>query len=124
MDWKFDGTEDVLDSRDIIERMEELQRNGGLTEDEEEELAALAALADQAESSPDWSYGEQLIRESYFEEYTQQLVDDCYPEVAEALTSSNWPMTCLKMDWKQASRDLMTDYTHVEFNGSTYLIRG
>ena len=209
--WKFDGTEDTLDSREIMERIEELEdkrapwiagynmpgfmpdndpcgfasfedareyivgelkreidqhedeesdeikdleeairrieamqsdeseygetvgkwhywitydANGGLEPEEHEELAALKALASEAESSPDWQYGETLIRDSYFTEYTEQLIDDCYPEVSKALASSDWPMTCLKMDYEQAARDLKVDYMPVEFNGSTYWIRG
>lgn len=141
-DWKFDGTEDQIDSREIIERIEELEAeqadlverlsNGAITEgdmqafDNEQgaELDALRALATEAESSPDWAYGEQLIHDSYFMEYTEQLIDDCYPEVSKALASDAWPMTCLKMDYEQAARDLKVDYFDVTLNGSTYWIRG
>lgn len=141
-DWKFDGTEDQIDSREIIERIEELEAeqadlveqlsNGAITEadmqafDKEQgaELDALRALVTEAESSPDWTYGETLIRDDYFIEYTEQLIDDCYPEVSKALASSAWPMTCLKMDYEQAARDLKVDYFDVTFNGSTYWIRG
>lgn len=121
--WKFDGTEDLIDSRDIVERIEELRTNGGLSEDEEGELAALAALADQAESSPDWTYGETLIRESYFEDYIEQLIDDCCPEVSKALSSGEWPMRHLKLDIEDAAHEAKQDYFEVEFNGATYLIR-
>ena len=136
--WKFDGTEDTLDSREIMERIEELEEacsayddNGNLvagdihgTEEEQEELAALKALASEAEGSPDWRYGEQLIRDSYFTEYTEQLIDDCYPEVSKALASSDWPMRHLKLDIEDAAEELKADYFTVEFNGSTYWIRG
>ena len=131
-DWKFDGTEDTLDSREIIERIEELEAELEDSDNHSEddfadmarELAALKALASEAEDSPDWQYGETLIHDSYFTEYTEQLIDDCYPEVSKALASSDWPMTCLKMDYEKAARDLKVDYMPVEFNGSTYWIRG
>jgi hypothetical protein len=141
-DWKFDGTEDQIDSREIIERIEELEAeqadlverlsNGEITEgdmqqfDKEQgaELDALRALASEAESSPDWAYGEQLIHDSYFVEYTEQLIDDCYPEVSKALASSEWPMRHLKLDIQQAAGELKQDYVDVTFNGSTYWIRG
>lgn len=141
-DWKFDGTEDVIDSRDIIERIEELESeqadlverlsNGEITEGDMQEfdrhqgaeLDALRTLASEAESSPDWNYGETLIRDAYFVKYTEDLIADCYPEVSKALASSQWPMTCLKLDYKQAARDLKVDYMPVTFNGSTYWIRG
>ena len=38
---------------------------------EAEELAPLLAFADEAQCS-DWSYGETLIRESYFEDYAHE----------------------------------------------------
>lgn len=141
MDWKFDGTEDIIDSRDIMERKEELEARVeeereklpefrsheaiflALTEDEIKEMEALQTLCEQASSSPDWNYGETLIRESYFEEYIEQLIDDCYPEVSKALSSGEWPMRHLKLDIEDAAREAQVDYFEVEFNGSTYLIR-
>lgn len=131
--WKFDGLEDIIDSRDIVERIEELE---AFTEDNPEEacteegrnrareLKALKALEAEASSSPDWNYGETLIRESYFEEYIEQLIDDCYPEVSKALSSGEWPMRHLKLDIEDAANEAKADYFDVEFNGSTYLIRG
>ena len=123
MDWKFDGTEDVIDSRDIIERYDELAVLETLTDDELAEKTALEKLRAEGESSPDWDYGEQLIRESYFEDYIEQLIDDCYPEVSKALASSEWPMRHLKLDIEDAAQEAKVDYFEVEFNGSTYLIR-
>jgi hypothetical protein len=134
MDWKFDGTEDMLDSRDIVERIEELE---ALMEDEEAqkaleamefegacvELAALKKLADEASSSPDWTYGEQLIHIEHFEDYIEQLIDECYPEVSKALSSGDWPMRHLKLDIEDAAREAQVDYFEVEYNGQTYLIR-
>ena len=123
INWKFDGTEDVIDSRDIIERIEELNEKFPLNFDEHAEHAALLKLASEAESSPDWAYGETLIRESYFEDYIEQLIDDCYPEVSKALSSGEWPMRHLKLDIEDAAHEAKQDYFEVEFNGSTYLIR-
>lgn len=123
--WKFDGTEDVLDSRDIVEHMEELESQliHGRPLDNPGELKAIRDLAAEASSSPDWNYGEQLIRESYFEDYIEQLIDDCYPEVSKALSSGEWPMRHLKLDIEDAADEAKQDYFEVEFNGSTYLIR-
>lgn len=98
--------------------------NAGLKPEELEELEALKALVSEAESSPDWNYGETLIRDDYFVRYTEDLIADCYPEVSKALESSQWPMTCLKLDYKQAARDLKVDYMPVTFNGITFWIRG
>lgn len=124
MAWKFDGTEDMIDSRDIVERLEDLEAQEEHTEDEAAELAALVALKSEAEHSPDWNYGETLIRESYFEDYIEQLIDDCFPEVSKALSSGEWPMRHLKLDIEDAANEAKQDYFEIEFNGATYLIRG
>lgn len=95
----------------------------GMDPDDYEELKALKALEAKASSAPDWQRGETLIHDGYFQEYIEELIDVCYPKVAKALQSSEWPMTCLKMDWEQAARDARVDYMDVTFNGSTYWIR-
>lgn len=99
------------------------QPRDGLTPDEAEELAELKALEAEASSSPDWRYGEQLIRDSYFEEYAEQLIDDCYPDVAKALGSGDWPMRHLKLDIEDAAEELKQDYFDVTYCGVTYWIR-
>jgi hypothetical protein len=89
-----------------------------------EELQALKALADEAEGSPDWSYGETLIRESHFEDYAQELAEDTCPfpsNSSEAKLLNSWPYRCI--DWSQAARELRMDYFEVTFDGVTYLIR-
>lgn len=75
---------DVLDSRDIIDRIEELQgrkddeeQTDPLNEEEADELAALVALAEEAEGyADDWRHGATLIRETYFTDYTEELLQD------------------------------------------------
>jgi len=115
----IDNTADVIDSRDVIARIEYLT---DLAEDcdydEVQELVALEALASQAEGyAADWHHGEALIRDSYFTEYAQQLADD----MGAVPDDAAWPLTCI--DWQQAARELKMDYTAVEFDGVTYWIR-
>lgn len=81
------------------------------------ELLALKALADEAEGCADWRHGEQLIRDSYFETYAQELADDCGMINSDA----GWPNNCI--DWERAARELQMDYTSVDFDGVTYWIR-
>lgn len=81
------------------------------------ELKALKALAEEGEGCGDWSHGEALIRDSYFEDYARELADDC-GMVPKDLA---WPCTCI--DWEQAARELQYDYTTVDFDGVTYWIR-
>lgn len=139
--------DDIIDSRDIIARIEELgdslraacdQSYGeaGATDaqfpawlakvksdtdsehyDELTEWLALKALADEAEGCADWQHGEQLIRDSYFETYAQELADDC----GMINSDSTWPNNCI--DWEKAARELQMDYTSVDFDGVTYWIR-
>ena len=107
---------DIIDSRDVIERIDELEDS--LDSDEAAELAALKALAEEASDyAPDWEYGETLIRDSYFKDYAQELAEDCCDMPADAA----WPFRCI--DWAQAARELQMDYTAVEFDGVTYWVR-
>lgn len=143
------NTDDVIDSRDVIARIEELESeradlaeavSEAATEDDAEdaqtahadavtalatwhesdegqELKTLKALADQGEGYGDWSHGETLIRESYFQDYAQELAEDC------GMIPKNlaWPCTCI--DWEQACRELKMDYTEVDFDGVSYFMR-
>ena len=88
----IDNTEDLIDSRDVIERIEAL--TPGLTDDDRTELATLRALRDEAsQCSEDWEYGETLIRDSYFETYAKELAGECYE------IPNTWPHRCI--DWKK-----------------------
>jgi len=137
------NTQDVIDSRDIIERIAELKeirdtietewasnpdnagydfaryaRNDVNWSDElEDELAKLEALAAECGGVADWEYGETLIRYSYFKDYAQELAEDC-GMIPEGLS---WPCNCI--DWDQAARELQYDYMLVEFDGVDYWIR-
>jgi tetrahydromethanopterin S-methyltransferase subunit B len=148
------NSDDVIDSRDVIERIAELEsERQDLTDalttaqteyfdtlesrtddakqtlddaqqaldewDEENgaELKALQALADEASGSPDWKYGETLIRDSYFEEYAQELAED----IGAIKTDASWPNN--HIDWEAAADALKQDYMSVEFDGVEYWIR-
>jgi|SRR6185369_3316708 len=121
------NAEDVIDSRDVIARIEELESELEAEHDDSEvddvldmkaELAILKALAEEAEDyAGDWRHGEALIRDSYFVEYAQQLAED----IGAIDKAASWPNTCI--DWEQAARELQQDYTSVEFDGVTYWIR-
>ena len=159
------NTADIIDSRDIIERIEELEEYEQAIEDaerelqdaqdamsdlpededadvitshaeevetaksnlesardemdgdEREELRVLSDLADEASGSPDWRYGEILIRDSYFTEYAQQLAEDC----GMVDDSNRWPGRCI--DWEAAADELKMDYFSVDYDGVEYWIR-
>lgn len=140
---RIDNTCDVIDSRDVIARIEEIADElrtddrvivaDELDDDERElwdELQALSALAEQgADYAPDWEYGETLVRDSYFATYAQELADDlgAFSMLIDTYSgkrqdiSTQWPFTCI--DWEQAARELQQDYTAVDFDGVTYWTR-
>lgn len=127
--------EDCIDSRDVIKRIEELESDedivlhvDNLAEDElteeELELLDLRKVRDQAEGSPDWPYGEQLISDDYFVEYIKELIADCYGPFPQGMGSGEWPWRHLKFDYEEAAEEAKADYIDVDFAGQTYWIRG
>lgn len=159
-----DNTQNILDSRDVIERLEELQMvretyveeiedcentakdtgdertqdehnaaDAALAEaraalvawdagDDGNELRALIALAEEGENSPDWNYGETLIREDYFTSYIEELIADCYPTSKE-MNSGDWPWRHMSLDYDAAADEARADYFELDFAGVTYLLR-
>lgn len=153
----LDNTQDVMDSRDVIARIEELEEE--LTEAHEEgqftssfddwlsnsrdnsapiyaafpemgtdiqekieELYKLRVLAGEAEGSADWEHGETLIRESYFTDYIEELINDCY-DMPKEINSGSWPWCHMTIDYEAAAEAAKVDYMEVDFDGVTYLIR-
>ena len=135
---------DVLDSRDLQERLEELETElEALTEDLEaaeeendeaavsdaeqaieewkeenqEEIDALTALKDYCWDSG-WRYGIAFVAEEDFEEYAQELAADLY---GEEIRNAHWPFDCI--DWEQAADALRQDYSAIDYQGTTYLFR-
>lgn len=117
----FTNTDSTIDSRDIIERIEELE---ALIADEStnadflewcQEYDTLTTLAEECEQySDDWEYGSTLIHRDYFEEYMNDMVADCYE------LPKDMPY------WMSVTYDydaLEEDYTSVNFDGEEYLIR-
>lgn len=109
--------DDMIDSRDVIARIEELNDIETPNVCEFDELHILQALAEEASGSPDWEYGEALIRDSYFAEYAEQLAED----IGEINRDHNWPVNCI--DWDAAAGLLQQDYFLVSFDGEDYWIR-
>lgn len=128
----------ILDSRDVINRIKDLEDEREILQDaidecpddedckqdlvdwndvEGDELAILKILAEEAEYSPDWHYGETLIRDSYFTEYAQQFAED----IGAIEDNTQWPCTCI--DWELAASELQVDYMRVDFDGVDYWIK-
>jgi hypothetical protein len=86
------------------------------------ELDTLTVVISQGEDSPDWSYGETLILDSHFTDYTTELINDCY-EFPKEFSSGQWPWRHLIMDWESAAEEAKSDYFEIEAEGFTYYIR-
>lgn len=96
---------------------------GGLDEDETEELEQLEELLSELQGmggdeqfDGNW-YPCMLIRDSYFEDYAQELAEDC----GMINKNAEWPNNCI--DWELAARELRHDYSSVEIDGVTYWTR-
>ena len=124
------NTDSVIDSRDIIERIEDLEdelldctdeaeaREADLLE-EWQELKVLQAVAVQGEQyAPDWNYGEVMIHENAFTDYCMELCEEIgsIPRDAPDYITNN-------IDWDGVADDLKVDYTDIDFDGETYYIR-
>lgn len=120
------NSEDIIDSRDVIDRIAELEATERdqehehgefLDEDELDELNALRALRDAAQDYSDWQYGAALVRDSYFRTYAEELADD----IGAIEKNAGWPLN--HIDWEAAAEALKVDYTSVDFDGVTYWVR-
>lgn len=106
---------DIIDSRDVMERIAELQAEDNKDVSELEALLHLAT--DAAQYASDWNYGEHLIRDSYFKTFAMEFAYDC----DMIKDGDQWPYTCI--DWDRAARELQMDYMPVQFDGVTYWVR-
>ena len=115
--------EDIIDSRDVIARIKELEselKTAEADEDmsaEQNELKTLKALEEKASCSPDWPHGEILINDNYFEEYAEDYARD----MGAISSDVQWPQ--FHIDWTAAANALRQDYIEVDFDGVAYQIR-
>ena len=122
---RITNSEAVIDSRDIIERIEELEaefflnfpQNSfiGWAEYDTKELDTLRALAAECDSE-EWSYGIQLIRYSYWVEYVEELLYDC-GELPRTIPDY------IVIDWEATANAIAYDYSIVDFDGVDYYLR-
>lgn len=124
------NSDDIIDSRDIIARIEELQgerdsweESGEGTEweaenpDDAEKLKTLESLAEEGKTySGDWEYGAILIHEDHFTDYCQELVSDTGDLSSDILNY-------LVIDWEATAENIRQYYSKIDFDGQTYLVR-
>lgn len=126
----FDMTQDLFDSRDLIERLEELEAlkdsvsEGEASPEEIEEWAesedeynTLRNFADEGEvNCEDWVHGETFIHEDYFTEYAKEYLVDCGYIPADL---PDW----FVIDWEETASNVMGDYSEYTLDGNTYYAR-
>ena len=132
----FDLTDDIIDVRDIIARVKELEDargelitgpNGsyyvpGLDADDACELSGLTDILDDIAGNggdEKWRgawYPVTLVRDSYFVEYTKNLMEDCGTLPKEF---PSW----IEIDWYRTARNVLLDYTGTEIEGVPYWYR-
>jgi antirestriction protein len=128
-------TADIIDIRDIIEQIEvlgsdiealqdsEQMADQQAADEAEDELQPLTAIMSELAGNGgdeqwrgDW-YPLTLIRESYFQDYAQELAED----IGAVNRDATWPNNCI--DWEQAARELRMDYSAITIDGVTYFYR-
>ena len=133
---ELDLTADVIDVRDVIARIEELEReldddnmpvtraivDGDDVSRRRYELAQLQAIMDELKGyggdeqwRGDW-YPVTLVDDAYFVDYARELVIDCGGLPRDV---PEW----IEIDWRATARNIQTDYSSVEINGRTYWYR-
>lgn len=111
--------DNYLDSRDIEERIQELEdmkEENELDEDEAAELEIWLALKAETEGEG-WEYGINFIHESKTEDYARETAED----IGAISADTAWPATCI--DWERATNEFLMDYSSVEIDGETYYYR-
>jgi hypothetical protein len=126
-----------IDSRDLLERLDELEAREDdtddepaegdvaqigvdpLDEDERDELKMLRELQTETEgyAGDSWEDGVTFIRDSDFERYAEELADD----IGAIDRNAGWPLSYI--DWSRAADALKQDYTSCEINGVEYWYR-
>lgn len=82
-----------------------------------DELDALIAFTKElADYCPDWEHGTTLIRDSHWDDYVQELLEDI-GDLPKDLPNY------IVIDWERTGANIQMDYTSGEFDGVTYWAR-
>lgn len=105
------------DAPEHIELNECRERLENWDADNADDLAALESFAEEGENyAEDWQHGATLIAESYFVEYCKELVSDI-GDIPREIPSY------IEIDWDKTADNLRVDYTEIEWDGNTFLVR-
>lgn len=135
---EVNNRQDVLDSRDIQKRIDELESDINLLKDELEELldeaeedrdtdrigeieeeivnikSELKPLLELADAGiPDWKYGTTLIHEDYWVKFVQDICEDISGPIPDYIV----------VDWEATADNIAQDYSQIDYDGETYYYR-
>jgi len=112
--------DDLLDSRKIDERIDELESELELMpeaergdSDEHHELKMWLEFRENANTS-EWRHGVTFIADPYFVEYAKELAED----IGAVGRDQQWPFC--HIDWEAAADALKMDYTELDIEGRTF----
>jgi len=130
---------DIIDSRNVIDRIQELESERGILQDAvdespddtgykqdladwngdyADELHNLKTLAEEAgQYSSEWPDGVCLIRDTYFAEYAEEEAFS----IGAIDRDVNWPFN--HIDWEAAAKELKQDYSCFDYDGEDYWVR-
>ncbi len=113
-----DEAEDCGEQEQEAHKEELKQAEEALKEfDEDSDTKALLEFdEDGANNCVDWRHGETVIRESYFEDYCRGMLADV-GDLPKDLPHY------IVIDWAATADNLKADYSSIEFDGETYLVR-
>ena len=120
---KMNLNDDILDSRDLEERIVELKKDNNLTDQEKEELEQLTAIKKDVEdySSDDWEDGITFVSQYYWQDYCKDFAYDCgYIEDIDRV-NANPLIYCV--DWEKWASEMKYDYTSTKINNVDYYFR-
>ena len=131
---------DYLDTRDLQERIDELENEIEELEEEleksvededteenelctkrieewhEENDEELKELNDLKDEVPEWSYGNTLVPDEEWIDYVQELLTDC------DILPKDIPWY-IEIDWEKTADNIAADYGTVDYQGKTYYYR-
>jgi len=111
----------MIDTRDLQEELESLQKEENLEDWQTEELEKIKKLKNEMGAS-DFEDGMTLIEESEFEDYCQDLAYDCgYLSGSHSCSNPN-PLDYF-IDWKDWADHCKMDFSDIEYEDKTYYYR-
>lgn len=138
-------SKDILDTRDLAERRDELKETifesfienfpeykddtdsfDDILFDEEEieswkdgfedELKEIEEIDTIEDNCSEFTYGETLIADFYFEDYCRDFCEEV------GYISKDFP-SFIEIDWDATANNMRQDYTEAEYQGTTYFFR-